>query len=244
MNDTTGPAALVTGAARRIGRAIALRLAAEGWPVALHVRAIDADARTLAAQIGAAGGAAALIDGDLGEPAAAAGLVARAAAALGPIGLAVNNASLFAQDAAADFTAAGFDRHMAVNLRAPLLIGQAMAAQGVEGAIVNIVDQRVWRLTPDCFSYTLSKAALWTATQTMAQAFAPRLRVNAVAPGPTLANVHEGEAGLAREIARLPLAAGPTPEEIAAAVVYLAGARSVTGQMIAVDGGQHLAREG
>ena len=141
-------------------------------------------------------------------------------------------------DAADDFSAERFDRHMAINLRAPLLIAQALAAQGVEGSLVNVVDQRVWRLTPDFFTYTLSKSALWTATQTMAQAFAPRLRVNAVAPGPTLPNAHEGEAGFAREVAALPLRRGPSPEEIADAVVFLARAASVTGQMIAVDGGQ------
>jgi len=234
------PVALVTGAPRRIGRAVALRLAREGFALALHARRPDGEAADLLARIVAGGGRAVLLDGDLAETAVASGLVARAAAALGPVTLAVNNASLFEADAADDFSAERFDRHMAINLRAPLLIAQALAAQGVEGSLVNVVDQRVWRLTPDFFTYTLSKSALWTATQTMAQAFAPRLRVNAVAPGPTLPNAHEGEAGFAREVAALPLRRGPSPEEIADAVVFLARAASVTGQMIAVDGGQHL----
>ncbi|MBK9082253.1 MAG: SDR family oxidoreductase [Rhizobiales bacterium] len=239
--SAAAPVALVTGAPRRIGRAIALRLAGQGFALALHARRPDdAQAAELRCRIAEAGGRAVLLDGDLADPGVASGLVARAAAALGPVTLAVNNASLFEADAAADFPAAGFDRHMATNLRAPLLIAQALAAQGTEGCVVNIVDQRVWRLTPDFFTYTLSKSALWTATRTMAQAFAPRVRVNAVAPGPTLPNAHEGEAGLAREIAALPLGRGPSPEEIADAVVWLAAARSVTGQMIAVDGGQHL----
>ena len=234
-------AALVTGAARRIGRAIALELARAGRDVALHARLDDAAARATLAEVEAAGVRATLLTGDLADADVAAGLVVAAAAALGPVGLAVANASLYERDAAGDFAAADFDRHMAVNLRAPLMMAQALAGQGVEACFVAIVDQRVLALTPQDFTYTLSKAALWDATRMMARAFAPLVRVNAVAPGPTLANVHEGEEGLSREIAALPLRAGPTPQEIAAAVLYLADARSVTGQMIAVDGGQHLA---
>lgn len=233
-------AALVTGAARRIGRAIALDLARAGRDVALHARLDDAAARATLAEVEAAGVRATLLTGDLANADVAAGLVDAAAAALGPVGLAVANASLYERDAAGDFAAADFDRHMAVNLRAPLLMAQALAGQGVEACFVAIIDQRVLALTPQDFTYSLSKAALWDATRMMARAFAPRVRVNAVAPGPTLANVHEGEEGLSREIAALPLRAGPTPQEIAAAVLYLADARSVTGQMIAVDGGQHL----
>lgn len=236
----TGRTALVTGATRRIGREIAGELARAGWDIALHARRADAAAREAMEEIAAAGVRAALIEGDLRDAEVAAGLVARAAAALGPVRLAIANASLFDRDSASDFTAGDFDRHMAVNLRAPLLMAQALAGQGIEACLVNIVDQRVWRLSPTDFTYTLSKAGLWNATRMLAQAFAPRLRVNAVAPGPTLANIHEGEEGLAREIEALPLRAGPTPRDIAGAVLYLAGARSVTGQMIAVDGGQHL----
>ena len=234
-------AALVTGAARRIGRAIALDLARAGRDVALHARLDDAAARATLAEVEAAGVRATLLTGDLANADVAAGLVGAAAAALGPVGLAVANASLYERDAAGDFAAADFDRHMAVNLRAPLLMAQALAGQGVAACFVSIIDQRVLALTPQDFTYSLSKAALWDATRMMARAFAPRVRVNAVAPGPTLANVHEGDEGLSREIAALPLRAGPTPEEIAAAVLYLADARSVTGQMIVVDGGQHLA---
>lgn len=234
--------ALVTGGSRRIGRVVALACARSGRDVALHARRDDAEARATLAEVEATGVRAALLTGDLGEPDVAAGLVGRAAAALGPVTLAVASASLYGRDAAADFTAAEFDRHMAVNLRAPLLMAQALARQGEAACFVAIVDQRVLNLTPEDFTYTLSKAALRDAVRMMAQAFAPRLRVNGVAPGPTLANTHDGEEGFAREIAALPLRAGPTPEEIAAAVLYLAEARSVTGQMIAVDGGQHLAR--
>ena len=133
---------------------------------------------------------------------------------------------------------------MAVNLRAPLQLASAFAAAlpaGREGCVVNIVDQRVWRLNPKFFTYTLTKSALWTATQTLAQTFAPRIRVNAVGPGPTLANTIDGEEGFAREAAAVPLGRGVAPEEVADAVLWLARARGVTGQMIAVDGGQHLA---
>ncbi len=237
--------ALVTGAARRIGRAIAERLAAEGYGVALHASERSADeARALAASLTAAGARARVFIADLADPAAAASLQPMAAAGMGPLTLLVNNASVFEPDSAETFDPARFDRHMAINLRAPLLLSAAFSAAlpaGMHGCIINITDQRVWRLNPRYYSYTLSKSALWTATQTMAQAFAPRIRVNAVGPGPTLANTNEGAAGFAREVAAVPLARAVEPAEIADAVIFLAGARGVTGQMIAVDGGQHLA---
>jgi NAD(P)-dependent dehydrogenase (short-subunit alcohol dehydrogenase family) len=170
--------------------------------------------------------------------------VAGATAALGPLTLLVNNASLFEDDRAESFDLDLFDRHMAINLRAPLQLARDFAAQvpaHQEAAIINIIDQRVWRLNPLFFSYTLSKSALWSATQTMAQAFAPRIRVNAVGPGPTLANHMQGADTFAREALATPLARAIDPTEIANAVCFLAQARGVTGQMIAVDGGQHLA---
>ena len=236
-------AALVTGAARRVGRALALRLAAEGFAVALHASARSrGEAEALASDIAAAGGRACVVAADLADAAAAGAIVPQAAAALGSLALLVNNASLFRPDAAQDMGAASFDAHMAVNLRAPCLLAQAFAAQAVAGAsIVNIIDQRVWRLNPRYFSYTLSKSALWTATRTLAQALAPQVRVNAIGPGPTLANERQAAAAFAREAALAPLRRAVALEDIADAMMYLARAGNVTGQMLAVDGGQHLA---
>ncbi|MCP8937023.1 SDR family oxidoreductase [Alsobacter sp. SYSU M60028] len=236
-------AALVTGAAKRIGAAIARRLAAAGYAVAIHCRDSRAEADALAEEIARQGGRAAVVAGDLAEPSACARVVAEAAAALGGLDLLVNNASLFLPDTLADVEPGLWDRHFAVNARAPVLLAQAFAAQAggrSDPSIVNIVDQRVLRLTPQFFSYTLSKAALHAATVTMAQALAPSVRVNAVGPGPTAANIHDGEEGLAREAAGVPLARAVDPAEIAEAVLYLARARSVTGQLLAVDAGQHI----
>jgi len=237
--------ALVTGAARRLGRAIALALAQKGFAVALHASDRSrAEADEVCAAIRAAGGRACVLSADLADSQAVAGLMAAAGAALGSVTLLVNNASLFEADAASAFDARLFDQHMAVNLRAPLQLASDFAAQlpeGREGLIVNLLDQRVWRLNPHFFSYTLTKSALWTATQTMAQAFAPRIRVNGVGPGPTLANHMQRAEDFRREAESIPLQRAITPDEIVAAVLFLLEARSVTGQMIAVDGGQHLA---
>jgi NAD(P)-dependent dehydrogenase (short-subunit alcohol dehydrogenase family) len=161
-----------------------------------------------------------------------------------PLNLLVNSASLFEEDSAETLNVAAYEATMAVNLRAPLLLSQAMARAlpaDMTGLIVNILDQRVWRLNPRFFSYTLSKAALWTATQTLAQALAPRIRVNAIGPGPTLPSVHQSTDDFAGQTAAVPLGRGPTPEDVAGALSYLIDAASITGQMIAVDGGQHLA---
>jgi NAD(P)-dependent dehydrogenase (short-subunit alcohol dehydrogenase family) len=237
--------ALVTGAARRLGRAIALALAQKNFSVALHAsQRSRAEADEVCAAIRAAGGRACVLTADLADQQAVAGLMAAAHAALGPVTLLVNNASLFEADAASAFDARLFDQHMAVNLRAPLQLASDFVAQlpeGREGLIVNLLDQRVWRLNPHFFSYTLTKSALWTATQTMAQAFAPRIRVNGVGPGPTLANHMQRAEDFRREAESIPLQRAITPDEIVAAVLFLLEARSVTGQMIAVDGGQHLA---
>jgi len=195
------------------------------------------------AEIVGKSGRAAVIQGDLGVAGEVEGLVHAAAAALGPVTLLVNNASIFEDDRLQSFTPEVLERHMAVNLTAPLILARAFAAElpsGLEGAVVNIVDQRVLKPNPQYFSYFLSKSALLTATRTMAQALAPRIRVNAVGPGPTLANTHEGKDGFERESRSTLLERGSAPEDIAAAVAYLAAARSVTGQMIAVDAGQHL----
>ena len=237
--------ALVTGGARRIGRAIAERLVRAGYAVVVHTSARSlAEAETTAATLREAGGRAAVVLADLADPGETAGLVAAAAEPFGPLTLLVNNASLFEPDSGAAFEVGRFDHVMAVNLRAPLQLCADFAAAlpaSIEGAIVNILDQRVFRPTPQFFTYTLSKAALWTATRTLAQTFAPRIRVNGVGPGPTLPNPSDGEAGFLHEAARVPLGRAVEPAEIAEAVAYLAAARSVTGQMIAVDGGQHIA---
>ncbi|HVY59924.1 MAG TPA: SDR family oxidoreductase [Xanthobacteraceae bacterium] len=237
-------AALITGGARRIGRAIALTLARAGYDVAVHVRRSRRDGEALAAEIAALGRRAAVVTADLAEHAEVARLVPQAVAALGPLTLLVNNASEFESDGIGRLDPARFDRHFAVNLRAPLFLSEAFAAQvpdGIDCSIVNLTDQRVRKLTPQFLTYTLTKSALETATVTLAQALAPRIRVNAVAPGPTLASPRQDAAAFARQAAVLPLGHGPKPEDVAAAVLYFATATSVTGETIAVDGGQHLA---
>ena len=237
----TPRAALITGAGRRIGRAIALTLARAGYAVALHAHRSRGDAEKLAAAIVAAGGRAQVVLADLAEHEAVRKLIP-AAAAFGPLTLLVNNAGVFEPDEIATLERARFERAFAVNLAAPLFLAQAFAAQAPAGAsIVNIVDQRVLKPTPLFLSYALSKSALHTATVTLAQALAPKLRVNAVAPGPTLPSPRQSEQEFAAQAATVPLGKGPSPEDIAAAVLYLAQAQSVTGVTIAVDGGQHLA---
>lgn len=241
MSDVTTvspKAALITGGGRRIGRAIALALAAAGHAVVLHAHRSRAEAEKLAGEIGEG---AHVVAGDLADAAGVAGIVP-AAAAFGPLSLLVNCASEFEPDDLATLARARFERTMAVNLAAPLFLAQGFAAQAPAGAsIVNVLDQRVLKPTPLFLSYTLSKSALHTATTTLAQALAPRIRVNAVAPGPTLPSPRQSEAEFAAQTVSLPLARGPTPEDIAAAVVYLAGAASVTGVTLPVDGGQHVA---
>ncbi len=235
--------ALVTGAARRIGRALAEACAAAGYDVVIHYRGGDAaEAEEAAAALRALGVRAAILAADLAtaDPAA---VVAEAAALLGPLTLLVNSASTFEDDRVGGLTTERWDAHLDVNLRAPVMLAQAFAAQlpaGVDGLVVNIVDQRVWRPNPQFFSYSLSKAGLWWATQTLAQALAPRIRVNAIGPGPTLPSVHQATGEFEAEAAGTPLGHAVAPADIAAALRYLIEARSVTGQMIAVDAGQHL----
>jgi NAD(P)-dependent dehydrogenase (short-subunit alcohol dehydrogenase family) len=235
--------ALVTGGARRIGRAIVEELAGRGHSVVIHCNTSVSEAEALAAEIRTLGGKAAVVSADLADPGQVAALMPEAAKPFGPVTLLVNNASLFLADTLHTIDVPAWNRQFSVNLRAPSVLAAAMAAalpEPRQGAIVNIADQRVWKLTPQFYSYTLSKAALWTATRTMAQTLAPRIRVNAVGPGPTLGNLHDGEAGVAQEAAGTLLGQQIDPRAIAGAVAYLADAASVTGQMIAVDGGQHL----
>jgi NAD(P)-dependent dehydrogenase (short-subunit alcohol dehydrogenase family) len=236
--------ALVTGGAKRIGRAIALCLAEEGYAVAIHCRRSRGEAEDVKALIEKGGGHADIVTADLADPGDVNSLIHKAGAALGPLTLLVNNASLFEPDEVQSLDADLWERHFAINLRAPAFLARDFARQlpdGGDGAIVNIIDQRVWKLNPQFFSYTLSKSALLTATRTIAQALAPRIRVNAVGPGPTLTSSRQSAEDFARQGEALPLRQSPKPEDIAEAVAYLAKARSVTGQMLAVDGGQHLA---
>ena len=237
--------ALVTGGARRVGRALALALADAGFDVAVHHRGGGDEAREVCEAIRAKGRRATAVAADLAQADALADVVARAREGAGPLTVLVNSASLFEDDRIGRVTAQGLDAHLAANLKAPVLLAQAFAAQ-VEGpdgeaCVVNLLDQRVLKPNPQFFSYSLSKAALAWATRTMAQALAPRVRVNAIGPGPTLPSVHQSPEAFAAEAAAVPLGRGSPPPEIAAALLYLVGARAVTGQMIAVDGGQHLA---
>jgi len=236
--------ALITGGAKRIGKAIVQDLAAHGFAVAIHCGRSRAEAESLAASISADGGRAVVLQADLTDTTQAEGLVGEANEALGPIGLLVNNASVFEPDSITGFTDETWDRHFALHVKAPAVLARSFAQalpQDHEGLIVNMIDQRVWKPTPRYFSYTLSKAALWMATRTMAQALAPRIRVNAIGPGPTLPDRGEDEASFRRQTDALPLGRGPDLSEFGATIHYLWETPSITGQMIALDGGKHLA---
>jgi NAD(P)-dependent dehydrogenase (short-subunit alcohol dehydrogenase family) len=236
--------ALVTGGAKRIGRAIVEDLTAHGFAVAIHCNRSRDEADAMAGLINRSGGRAAVVAADLTDMDAAGDLVGQAEAALGPLSLLVNNASLFEDDSVLDFDWRAWDRHFAVHVKTPALLAQTFARalpKGQEGLIVNIIDQRVWRPTPRYFSYALSKSTLWTATQMMAQALGPRIRVNAIGPGPTLKNASQDDSDFAAQVEGLILKRGPELPEFGATIRYLWEARSVTGQMIALDGGQHLA---
>jgi NAD(P)-dependent dehydrogenase (short-subunit alcohol dehydrogenase family) len=235
--------ALVTGAARRIGRAISLALAQRGWDVALHYGKSQAEALATAAAIEALGRRAAVLQCDLDDEAAVRQLLPRAAAALGRVSCVVNNASRFEQDRAADFSVASLDAHMHANLAAPILLAQALHAatpDGAQAVVINLLDQKLYNLNPDFLSYTLSKAALQTATTMLAQALAPKLRVVGVAPGITLVSGNQTEAGFAKAHRATPLGQSSTAEDIAATVCFVAEARAITGTTLLVDGGQHL----
>lgn len=236
-------AALVTGGARRLGRVLAATAAQAGYDVAIHVRQIDDDAEAAAGEVRGHGRKAALLTCDLRKESATVALVGEAEAELGPVALLVNSASVFEQDAFSDMNRASWDLHMETNLRAPLVLAQAFARRlpaDRQGLIVNVLDQRVWRPGPDFFSYTLSKAALWDATRMLAQALAPRVRVNGIGPGPTLASIHQDDDAFEAEAAATLLGRPVDPAQIGQALRYLIDAAAVTGQMIAVDSGQHL----
>ena len=239
-----GPVALVTGAARRIGAAIARDLARHGWAVAIHYRASKGEAEALAREIKDAGGRTATVACDLAREAEVETLVSRAVEALGPLTCLINNASVFEMDKIDSVTRESWDRHIETNLRAPLVLSQAFARQlpeGMDGNIVNLLDQRVWKLTPYFLSYTVAKSALWTLTRTLALALAPRIRVNGIGPGPALPSERQSLEQFRHQQAAVPLQHGPELAEIAAAVRFILASPSMTGQMIALDGGEHLA---
>ncbi len=236
-------AALVTGAGKRIGRAVALALAEHGFAVAVHCRASRAEAEATAADVRARNVQAVVLSGDLAVEADVVRLVPEATAALGPLGVLVNNASTFERDEWHDASRASWDAHIEPNLRAPFVLTQAFAhalpAQR-KGVVVNLLDERVWSLTPHFMSYTLSKAGLWALTQTMALALAPRIRVAGIGPGPTVPSPRQTQAQFERQCASVPLGHGTSPEEVAAGVLAILALRSYTGQMMALDGGQHM----
>lgn len=235
-------AALVTGAGRRIGKVLALEAARAGYDVAVHHRASAEEAEETARAVRALGRRAVLVHADLSNEDETRGLIDQAAE-IGPVTLLVNSASAFEDDRVGSLSRERWDLHLETNLRAPIVLAETFAAalpDDVSGLIVNIVDQRVLRPNPQFFSYSLAKAGLWWATQTLAQALAPRIRVNAIGPGPTLPSVHQAPGEFEAEAAGTLLQRRATPDEVAAALRYLIDATSVTGQMIAVDGGQHL----
>jgi NAD(P)-dependent dehydrogenase (short-subunit alcohol dehydrogenase family) len=246
--------ALVTGAARRLGRAMALELARAGHDLAIHYASSGDDAEQVAEEVRALGRAAVTLPADLTVEDEMQGLLPRAAEALGgAITVLVNNASIFEYDSLASATRDSWDRHMESNLRAPFVLTQALAAQVPEpvvdedgepvaqGLVVNMIDQRVLKPTPEFMSYTIAKMGLWALTRTSAQALAPRVRVNAIGPGPTLQGARQTPEHFARQRAATILERGADPQDICEALRYFLTAHAVTGQLICVDGGQHLA---
>ncbi|TFW19972.1 SDR family oxidoreductase [Massilia arenosa] len=241
---TTSPrTVLVTGAGRRIGRAIALGMAQAGWDVAVHYHRSVEEAQDTVRAIAALGRRAVALQADLADEAAVRALVPSAVEALGPLDCVVNNASLFEFDSAAEFSPALLERHMRANVSAPLLLAQALHAAtpaGAQACVVNLLDQKLYNLNPDFLSYTLSKAALHTATTMLAQALAPKLRIVGVAPGLTMVSGDQTDDGFAKAHTATPLGRSSTPQDIADAVLYAATARALTGTTLLVDGGQHL----
>lgn len=234
---------LITGAGRRIGRAIALDLARHGWTVAVHYATSRAEAEMVVDEITRSGGSAGVFAADLAVETETATLIDRVTDALGAPSALINNASRFERDEALDATRASWDLHLEPNLRAPFVLTQAFARrlpEGQDGAVINLIDERVWNLTPHFVSYTVSKSALWTLTRTLAMALAPRIRVNAIGPGPTLPSARQTEEQFRAQVEMTPLRRAPSLDDVANTVRFLLGAMSVTGQMIALDGGQHL----
>lgn len=252
MSVTVGTA-LITGGAKRLGKAIALDLAAQGWDIALHYFSSAEAAKTTASMIKAVGREAVTVKADLTDERQVQAVLPAASAAMGGavFTLLVNSASIFEADTLQNATQESWYRHMQANLRAPFVLSQHFAQQApradrsssqvrAQAAIINMLDQRVWKLTPKFTSYTLTKSALWTLTQTAAQALAPDIRVNGIGPGPSMINERQSEAHFNAQRANVMLERGAGPDEICNGVRYILGADSMTGQMLALDGGQHL----
>jgi NAD(P)-dependent dehydrogenase (short-subunit alcohol dehydrogenase family) len=253
MSTLTGRA-LVTGAGKRLGRAMALYLAGRGFDVAVHYAGSAESASETVAGIEAAGRRGVALQADLLDLDAAEALVPRAVEALGgPLSVLVNNASIFEHDTIHTATRESWDRHIGSNLRAPFTLTQSFAAQAARGArddagepiaqgmVVNLIDQRVLKLTPEFMTYTIAKMGLWAFTRTAAQALAPDIRVNAIGPGPTMQGVRQSADHFARQRDATVLRRGAGPDDITAALGYFLDAPAVTGQLLCIDGGQHLA---
>jgi NAD(P)-dependent dehydrogenase (short-subunit alcohol dehydrogenase family) len=245
--------ALVTGAGQRLGRAMALYLGQRGFDVAVHYNSSSEGADAVVSELSALNRHAVALQADLLDIQATGALLPRAAEALGgPITCLVNNASIFEHDSVTTATTESWDRHIGSNLRAPFILTQAMAAQGLEpdtddagepiavGLIVNMLDQRVLKPTPEFMTYTIGKMGLWAMTRTTAQALAPTIRVNGIGPGPTLKAAKQSDAQFAKQRSRIILERGSNPADITGALGYFLDAPSVTGQLLCTDGGQHL----
>lgn len=254
MSGNSTGKALVTGAGKRLGRAMALYLGKRGYDVAVHYASSRQDAEDVASEVEKMGCRAAAIKADLLHEDEVQKLVPAAVSALGgPLSVLVNNASIFEHESYVDATRDSWDRHIESNLRAPFVLLQHLAAQipdptserhgepRASGLVVNMIDQRVRKLTPDFPSYTIAKMGLWAMTRTAAQALAPRVRVNGIGPGPTLQSIHQSDEQFAAQRARTPLERGADTDDIVGALGYFLDAPAVTGQLICVDGGQHLA---
>lgn len=240
------PIAVITGGSSRIGRAMAEDLAGHGWSLVLHAHSHPEKADRLAKDIRSRGGRAEVLTADLTDIAALKGFMADAGKPFGSPSVLVNNASIFEDDVIGELDPARYDAHFNIHTRAPVFLAEDFAnrlPEGRNGLIVNVIDQRVWKLTPQAFSYTLSKAALWTATQTLAQALAPRIRVNAIGPGPSFKNIRQSEEEFDKQWRSVPLGKGPSSVDFGKTVRFLWECEPITGQMIAIDGGQHLAWE-
>ena len=244
MSADAAPTVLITGAAQRIGRVLACEFAQRGWRVAIHCRSSRQQAQELAQHLGRSGTPTAVLTADLAVPGDVERLLPECARLLGPPSCLINNAAMFAPDAVGGLQSNLWDAQLAVNLKAPVFLAQAFAMHlppGAAGNIVNIIDQGVLKPTPQFFSYTVSKAALWAVTRTLAQALAPRIRVNAIGPGPVLQSTYQTEEEFRAEYQATLLKRSTAPEEIAAAIRFILEAPALTGQMLALDGGQHLA---
>jgi NAD(P)-dependent dehydrogenase (short-subunit alcohol dehydrogenase family) len=238
------PAVLITGAARRIGRQMALDLAEAGWNVAVHCNASVEEANEVVARIAKLSRKSCVVTGDLADPKTPERIMAEARQSLGPVTALINNASIFEPDDVGEITLDSWARHQDTNLRAPIMLSQCFARQlpaKANGNIINIIDQRVWKLNPRFFSYTMSKTGLWTATRTLAQALAPYIRVNAIGPGPALPSARMDDNEFRKQEKLTLLGCGTSPEEISQAARFILSQPAMTGQMIVLDGGQHLA---